>query len=229
MAKRLTRAARSEANREDVLATARRIFLARGWAGASLEAIAEEAGFSKGVVYSQFGGKADLFLALLDRRITERAAQNQALAAAHRGADAIRTLMKAAREDSEAEAAWALLLLEFRVHALRDPDVHRRYADAHRRAIAGLAELLDRLLAEAGLEAVAPPAELAALIFAVGTGLHLEQATDGRAITGTNLESAVFRLLGLPEQQSGRPRVGGQENPRKAAPAGTGKEVRHVP
>jgi AcrR family transcriptional regulator len=37
----------------------------------TLDAIADEAGFSKGVVYSRFGSKADLFLALLDRRIEE--------------------------------------------------------------------------------------------------------------------------------------------------------------
>ena len=43
-----------------------------------LDVIAEEAGFSKGVVYSQFAGKPDLFIALLEQRIAERAAQNAA-------------------------------------------------------------------------------------------------------------------------------------------------------
>src|SRR6185295_9164397 len=57
------RAEQIERNRGLVLAAARRVFLERGYAGATLDAIAEEAGFSKGVVYSRFGGKADLFLA----------------------------------------------------------------------------------------------------------------------------------------------------------------------
>src|SRR5947208_2818313 len=56
-------------NREAVLAAARRVFLDRGYAGATLELIAEDAGFSKGVLYSQFASKADLFLTLLHRRI----------------------------------------------------------------------------------------------------------------------------------------------------------------
>ena len=60
-----------------MLAAARRVFLERGYAGATLDAIAEDAGFSKGVVYSQFAGKPDLFLALLERRIAERAEQNE--------------------------------------------------------------------------------------------------------------------------------------------------------
>ena len=53
------------------------MFLARGYVNATVDAIAEEAGFSKGVVYSQFESKADMFLALLEARITERLARNQ--------------------------------------------------------------------------------------------------------------------------------------------------------
>ena len=74
--KRLTRVEQSERNRGLVLVAARRVFLARGYHRATLEQIADEAGFSKGVVYSQFESKADLFLALLEARIAERAAEN---------------------------------------------------------------------------------------------------------------------------------------------------------
>src|SRR5689334_21301772 len=77
---RLSRAEQTERNRTRVLAAARRAFLARGYHGATLEQIADEAGFSKGVVYSQFRNKADLFLALLEARIAERAAENAGLA-----------------------------------------------------------------------------------------------------------------------------------------------------
>ena len=73
MPTRLSRAEQVERNRERVLDAAREVFLERGYAGATLEAIAEAAGFSKGVVYSQFAGKPDLFLALLERRIDQRA------------------------------------------------------------------------------------------------------------------------------------------------------------
>ena len=50
MSPRLTRVEQSVRNRELVLAAARRVFLERGYHGASLEQIADEAGFSKGVV-----------------------------------------------------------------------------------------------------------------------------------------------------------------------------------
>ena len=76
-ARKRGREAQVERNRVLLLAAARRVFLARGYHGSTLDAIASEAGFSKGVVYSQFESKSDLFLALLDERIAERAAENE--------------------------------------------------------------------------------------------------------------------------------------------------------
>ena len=81
----MSRVEQVERNRDLVLGAARQVFLDRGYSGATLEAIAAEAGFSKGVVYSQFTSKADLFLALLERRIEAHAAENAAVTAQHAG------------------------------------------------------------------------------------------------------------------------------------------------
>ena len=62
---RMSRSAR----RAQLLAAAREVFGAHGYHAATLEEIAEEAGFSRGVVYSRFKTKADLFLAMLEERI----------------------------------------------------------------------------------------------------------------------------------------------------------------
>ena len=80
MSQRLSRAEQNDRNRALLLAAALRVFLARGYHAATLELIADEAGFSKGVVYSRFTSKADMFLALLTDRIAERAAQNASAA-----------------------------------------------------------------------------------------------------------------------------------------------------
>jgi AcrR family transcriptional regulator len=61
-----TRAERQRETRAALLAAAREGFARDGYHGANLEAIANEAGFSKGAVYSNFDGKADLFLAVID-------------------------------------------------------------------------------------------------------------------------------------------------------------------
>jgi AcrR family transcriptional regulator len=64
---RLTHAQRREQTRERLLEAARKIFLKKGWAAASVEDIAEAAGYTRGAFYSNFDGKPDLLLELLRR------------------------------------------------------------------------------------------------------------------------------------------------------------------
>src|SRR5215470_5035871 len=109
MRSRLTRVEQVGKNRAAVLDAARRVFLARGYGGATLDAIAEEAGFSKGVVYSQFSSKADLFMALLEERISERAAENERSVADVAGAAGLRVLLRNFEADARAEAGWTRL------------------------------------------------------------------------------------------------------------------------
>src|SRR4029450_6889198 len=66
---RLSRAERSAQTRAELMASARQLFLRQGFHACSLEMVAEEAGFTIGAVYSRFGSKADLFLAILDERV----------------------------------------------------------------------------------------------------------------------------------------------------------------
>ncbi|MGQ0805703.1 MAG: TetR/AcrR family transcriptional regulator [Actinomycetota bacterium] len=183
-----------------MLAAARRVFLDRGYAGASLDAIADEAGFSKGVVYSQFGSKADLFLALLDRRIDERAAQNERIGPAMAGGEGLRELLRVADRDGTAERGWAGLLVEFRAIAGRDPDLNRRYADAHTRTVEQLASVLGRLHDRVGLEPAVALRSMAEFILAVGSGIALERAVNPAALPGDDLALMVPRALGLPDR-----------------------------
>ncbi len=64
----------SRANtRERLLARPASVFARSGFHGASVEEIASEAGFSTGALYSNFDGKEDLFLVLMEREIDEHA------------------------------------------------------------------------------------------------------------------------------------------------------------
>ena len=78
---RLSRAESQASTRERLLDAARAIFVRDGYVRASLEAIADEAGFSKGAVYSNFEGKEALFLELLRRKFEEDQANLEALLA----------------------------------------------------------------------------------------------------------------------------------------------------
>jgi AcrR family transcriptional regulator len=56
MVTRLTRSQRQEQTRAQLLDAALPVFLRRGFHGASLDEIAEEAGYTTGAVYSNFTG-----------------------------------------------------------------------------------------------------------------------------------------------------------------------------
>jgi AcrR family transcriptional regulator len=182
MAARLRRWEQMERNREAVLGAARRVFLERGYAGATLEAIADEAGFSKGVVYSQFGSKADLFFELLERRISERGEQNARIAEKAAGQRGIHQMITAAAIDAAAEPEWARLLVEFRAHAARDPDLNRRYAQLHDRTVDGIASSLAKVHAAAGLVPPVPLRSMAEFILAAGAGIILERMANEAAL-----------------------------------------------
>ncbi len=192
--KRLSRAEQVERNRALVLDAARRLFLARGYHGATLEQIAEEAGFSKGVVYSQFDSKADLFLALLEARIEERAAENARLAGSLRDGDLLSLIDHLARGD-QATPGWLLLVIEFRVHAARDAELSRRYAAVHARTVEALAGVLAEIWAQDGQAPAIAPRRLAELMLAFGTGATLEQAADVDALGGRQLAAQLAQVL----------------------------------
>jgi AcrR family transcriptional regulator len=189
-AQRLSRAERTERNRERVLAAAREVFLSRGYHGATVDQIAAAAGFSTGVVYSQFGAKADLFLALLEGRIEERIRDNAALAASLDGREGLVRLVEHTAQVTFAEPEWGLLVLEFRVHAARDPELNARYARAHARTVSGLADVLARSRTNGGLA----PEELAEVVAAISSGSQLELAAGRDAFTGPLLRKVIERL-----------------------------------
>jgi AcrR family transcriptional regulator len=196
MAKRLRREEQVERNRERLLEAARSVFVERGFQAATLDAIAEAAGFSKGVVYSQFDSKADLFLALLERRIDERAADNARLAARRGGPAGVMELLSAARSATDAEPAWNLLLLEFRVHAARDPKLNARYAELHARTIERLADALRTAHGRAPGRVTVAPEAMAAFVLAFGAGSVVEGLVSA-ALPVAQSRAMLARALGV--------------------------------
>jgi AcrR family transcriptional regulator len=202
MAVRLKRSEQTERNRSLVLAAARRVFLARGYHGASLDQIAEEAGFSKGVVYSQFRNKADLFLALLEARIAERAEENARLVAGMDGHDAVARLVEHLARVGREQADWGLLVIEFRVQAARDPELNARYAAVHARTVDALAEVVEQAFAASGVEPPAEPRPLAEFVLGAGAGVQLEKAANEDALGGDLGFELLTRLITRSEERT---------------------------
>lgn len=198
MSSRLSRAEQNDRNRALLLAAALRVFLTRGYHAATLEQIADEAGFSKGVVYSRFDSKADMFLALLTDRIAERAAQNASAAGRLVQSGELTVLLELARQAELATPGWRLLVTEFRAHAARDPDLSRRYAAAHAGTVDGLASAIAAVAEQNGVALAIPARQLADLVvLAIETGVALEQLANPQAIALPQLPGAVGQLAML--------------------------------
>src|ERR1700751_1526833 len=121
MSPRLSRAEQNDRNRALLLAAARRVFLERGYFAATLDQIADEAGFSKGAVAPRFASKPDMFLALLEDRISERAGQNAQLAEDLAGTGNFAAVIDLAERAERGSPGWRLLGTEFRIHAAPGP------------------------------------------------------------------------------------------------------------
>src|SRR3954468_6474185 len=68
---RLTRKEKQAHTRTCLMESAARVFTRRGLQQASIDEVAEDAGFTKGAFYANFKNKEELFLAMLDERCAE--------------------------------------------------------------------------------------------------------------------------------------------------------------
>ena len=64
----LTREERKARTRAELIGAAERLFTSDGFHATSVETVADEAGYTKGAVYSNFASKEDLFFAVYERR-----------------------------------------------------------------------------------------------------------------------------------------------------------------
>ena len=78
------RSERRARTRAKLLEAAARIYTQRGVDAATLDAVAEEAGFTKGAVYDHFGSKENLLFALLDEHLSEEIGEQLTLFDAYR-------------------------------------------------------------------------------------------------------------------------------------------------
>jgi AcrR family transcriptional regulator len=177
MSVRLTRPERKERTRSDLLVAARDVFLRRGFHGASLDEIAEEAGYTKGAVYSNFNGKDDLFLALLEEHYAVRVRAHRELMLELDLAEPDETRRAIARimlDAYEREPAWWTLVTDFSTHASRNPELRARLRQQRERFLAAMAELIEVVGERHGVAYTLPTQEIARATGALLRGLMLD-------------------------------------------------------
>ena len=190
MAQRSLRAERKERTKAELIDAARSVFLRRGFHGASLDEIAEEAGYTKGAVYSNFDGKDDLFLAILGDYFRRRAEAYVGIVFDHDDIEeSYRAVARFWREANEAEPEWARLIAEFYVHASRNETLRIAAHEVRERGLDAIAAVVDALAEHHGVQFTLPTRELARGGGALNRGLSIEQLLD------PELPAAVFEEM----------------------------------
>ena len=177
---RLTRAQAKAATRERLLHAAEEVFARKGFAGASVEEIAESAGYSIGALYSNFDGKEQLFLELLSARRARRVGSVigalRAAVAEHR--DPFDALPGALLDFAERDAGAGALQAEFWLYAVRHPEARAALAAQTAAQLDALEQLITELLASQSVAATAPPRDVTVVLFALVQGLIRQRRID---------------------------------------------------
>jgi AcrR family transcriptional regulator len=192
---RMTREQSKANTRERLLAAARSAFASSGFHGASVEDIASRAGFSTGALYSNFDGKEDLFLVLMEREIEEHA-REIAEAVSVRQSVAERATGGAQRWMTmiEREPELLLLFMEFWAYGVRDADVRPKVAARFAQVRRLLTKLIEDGVREFDLQLALPAEQLAVAVDALADGIARQKLADPDAVPD-DLMGRVLALL----------------------------------
>jgi AcrR family transcriptional regulator len=207
---RLSREESQKQTRARLLESAQEIFARNGFAGASVDQIAEHAGYSKGAVYSNFESKEALFLELLKDHMAQEMKELRALLDRSGSAQEILSALKERYSRLEKQVAVAMLSSEFQLQAGRHPEFAAPFAALYRdqrRAIAGLVRLAAQ---KAGAPAPPNAIEIATSLMALTHGIALQRAADPKSVSaataGRAIEVFLSAILGQTDRTGNVPR-----------------------
>lgn len=170
------------------------MFEAHGYAESSLEEIAERAGYTRKAVYSNFTGKSELLLEIVEQRFQSHIDRIEALldeeASAERKALDIGSVFA---DYLRQEQLWGKLFHEFCSVASRDETIGLRFRACFRARKEALIRLLENEAKRSRIELTVPAERLVMGVCALFTGLSLEKTIDPDEV-----DEALFgEMLGL--------------------------------
>ncbi len=160
--------------RTRILDSAVDVFSQVGFASASIEMLAEAAGFSRGAFYSNFDSKDELLLAIAEREIELKLdALPNALALVKPkdgetlDSDTIRDVLISLIAGTGDERRWQTLMSEIELFALRNPDAASGFMKIYKEYLDRIPGILVEALARAGLRFTLPAHHAARALTAI--------------------------------------------------------------
>lgn len=196
--RRPTQAETRQRTREQLLASAARVFLEKGFAKASLEEIAESAGYSTGALYYNFKDKDELLLELLktgwsqdiERRVS--AVTHAFTAGAGDPFDALsRHLIELAGQQSQV----ARLQAEYWLYAILNPDGREVFRARLREQAGGLEPVIAAAMDRYGTAGDISPKEMTTVAVLLFDGMVRQRSLDPQAIPEDLFARVIRRLF----------------------------------
>jgi AcrR family transcriptional regulator len=187
---KLTRERRRQQTRDVLVEAATEIFARRGYEGASLEEIAETAGFTRGAIYKHFAGKEELFFAVTDaanQRVIESFRAIAPTSPESREWD-VERLGKLWRASVVETDDLLSIGMEYQLYVLRNPSARRRAAAHMRRNRELVTAFIEEVAEQTGMTLRLPAATLAGVILAAADGLNYAARVDGEDLFAPFLE-----------------------------------------
>ncbi|WP_246842756.1 TetR/AcrR family transcriptional regulator [Allokutzneria sp. NRRL B-24872] len=187
---RLTREQSRAQTRERLLAAAAELFAERGVNGASVEQIAERAGYTRGAFYGNFDDKHQLVGELLKQRTLRELGEVTALQKSENPWEAVREWNRARAENL---TEWLALRTELMLYALRNEEIRPQLAQRETIARDAHARSIERVFA--GKQPPADPAFLALIVHALEDGLLIQRLLFPGEIADDVVVDAVELLM----------------------------------
>ena len=210
--RRLTRDEKRQETKEKLLRSAEQLFNQGGYEKASVDLIAENAGFSKGAFYSNFESKEAIFLALLESNKRRSIEALEDLLAREMSTEELLLAIRNHQSGRDSDFDFTRLAIEFALQASRDPTFAKAYVKLNRYFRDSMIGVLEKLYAKLGRIPPAPLKDLADILIGSITGLLLQAADSPANVRKRLISEATFLILGI----SAEPPAAKAKQPRKA-------------
>jgi AcrR family transcriptional regulator len=195
---------RRRKTRDRLIDAAYEVFAETGIHAASVEMITERAGFTRGAFYSNFDSKEELFFDLAERENRLRFERlQQGVDSILPGVDpatavtddTLGSLVMRFLELQGDDRRWCLVQSEFRLLAMRDPEVAASYLEYQHNFQAELAARLDDAIRSVGLEFVIDPVVVTRMIVNVYESAMQESILEGDTVPNMAQSPIVLGTL----------------------------------
>jgi AcrR family transcriptional regulator len=184
-----------EETRERLFRAAAAVFVRVGIGNASVEDICEEAGLTRGALYSNFANKDELVLAMLDDHLDRGLAELERLMTVASGVEEYLHLIESSeRRQDDPLSTSQVLHMEFLLYAIRDPRNRPRLAQRQQRWRELIASVVRADFADSGAEPPFSVDAAAAMIAALDDGYALHELVEPGSYTPGTFSETLLAL-----------------------------------